>query len=166
MGDDENSGHAAYLAEAVALSAESLQRAGTQPFGAVVVMNGRVVGRGLNQSTATFDPTSHGETEAIRDACRNLGTLDLTGATIYASCEPCPICRATIAATNIAHLYYAASLADSRPLMADVPVKARARTDIARMKAVAGGGGDLPVTHLPSAEAVDVIRRWAAANGG
>ena len=59
-----------WIAEAVALSATALDRPGTEPFGALVVRDGEVVGRGLNHSRANMDPTSHGETEAIRDACR------------------------------------------------------------------------------------------------
>ena len=60
------------------------------PFGAVIVKDGNIVGRGWNQVTSANDPTAHAEVMAIRDACRNLATFHLEGCEIYASCEPCP----------------------------------------------------------------------------
>ena len=62
------------------------------PFGAVIVKDGKIVGRGHNRVLAAQDPTCHAEIEAIRDACRNLGTRDLSGCEIYTSCYPCPMC--------------------------------------------------------------------------
>lgn len=62
------------------------------PFGAVVVRRGEVVGEGANRVTASCDPTAHAEVVAIRDACRRLESFSLAGATLYASCEPCPLC--------------------------------------------------------------------------
>jgi len=59
------------------------------------------------------DPTAHGEVEAIRDACRRLKTLDLSGAELYTSCEPCPMCTSVIYLANISKLYYAASAEDT-----------------------------------------------------
>ena len=61
-----------FMQRALALSAQALDTPGTEPFGAVVVKDGRIVGEGFNHSVAHWDPTSHGETEAIRDACRRL----------------------------------------------------------------------------------------------
>lgn len=89
----------AFMRRAVAISAEALTTPGTEPFGAVVVRDGRIVGEGINRSLQNFDPTSHGETEAIRDACRNLATVDLTGCELYTSCEPCPLCVAAMMRT-------------------------------------------------------------------
>lgn len=158
--------HEEFLREAVALAGESVNREGTQPFGAVVVKDGRIVGRGINQSGALLDPTSHGETEAIRDACRTLGTLDLSGTTLYASCEPCPICRATVAATRIAAVYYAVSSEEANDILSVVPPTVRRRSDIARMRAIAGGGGDLPTTLIETPGAREVLRRWAEHRSG
>ena len=81
-----------FMRRAIELSAQAIEREGAWPYGAVVVKDGRVVGEGLNQSGKNFDPTSHGEIEAIRDACRKLGTTDLTETDLYSSCEPCPLC--------------------------------------------------------------------------
>ena len=61
-----------FMRRAIELSAQALDKPGARPYGAVVVKDGTIVGEGLNQSAKNFDPTSHGEVEAIRDACRNL----------------------------------------------------------------------------------------------
>ena len=81
-----------FMRRAIELSTQALDEPGARPYGAVVVKDGRIVGEGLNQSAKNFDPTSHGEVEAIRDACRNLKTTDLSGADLYTSCEPCSVC--------------------------------------------------------------------------
>lgn len=76
------------------------------PFGAVVVKDGEIVGRGSNHVLANNDPTAHAEVTAIRDACKNLGTYDLTGCEIYTSCYPCPMCLSAIIWANIKKVYY------------------------------------------------------------
>ena len=86
---------------------------GARPYGAVVVKDGKIVGEGLNQSAKNFDPTSHGEVEAIRDACRNLKTTDLSGCELYTSCEPCSVCVATMIMAGIGRMYYGATLDQS-----------------------------------------------------
>ena len=85
-----------FMRRAIELSARALDTPGARPYGAVVVKDGRIVGEGLNESAKNFDPTSHGEVEAIRDACRNLKTTDLSGTDLYTSCEPCSVCVATM----------------------------------------------------------------------
>lgn len=62
------------------------------PFGAVIVQEGKVVGTGVNRVTASKDPTAHAEMQAIRNACSNLGSFQLTDCEVYTSCEPCPMC--------------------------------------------------------------------------
>lgn len=66
------------------------------PFGAIVVKDGKIVGRGNNKVTSTNDPTAHAEVVAIRDACKNLKTFQLDNCVIYTSCEPCPMCLGAI----------------------------------------------------------------------
>ena len=69
--------------------------AGTNgPFGAVVVRDDTIIGEGWNQVVAGNDPTAHAEIVAIRQACRTIGCHDLSGARLFASCEPCPMCLA------------------------------------------------------------------------
>ena len=85
----------AFMRRAIQLSRENVQRNGG-PFGAVIVKDGRVVGEGFNRVTASNDPTAHAEVVAIRAACAHLNTFDLSGAEIYSSCEPCPMCLSAI----------------------------------------------------------------------
>ncbi|GGB83429.1 cytosine deaminase [Knoellia flava TL1] len=83
--------HQTFLDRAVDLAIANVADGGG-PFGAVVVRDGVVVGEGANRVTATLDPTAHAEVVAIRAACRAAGDFSLVGATVYASCEPCPLC--------------------------------------------------------------------------
>ena len=80
------------------------------PFGAVIVKDGKIVGRGHNRVLIKHDPTCHAEVEAIRDACQNLGTHDLTGCELYTSCYPCPMCLSATIWANIKKVYYGTQL--------------------------------------------------------
>jgi tRNA(Arg) A34 adenosine deaminase TadA len=102
-----------FIDEAIQLSLESVRGGTGGPFGAVVVKDGRIVGRGGNQVTSTNDPTAHAEIIAIRDACRNLGSYHLRGAEIYTSCEPCPMCLAAIYWARLERVYYALTRLDA-----------------------------------------------------
>ncbi len=82
-----------YVRQALALASAAAANGGG-PFGAVIVRRGVVLGTGTNDVVGQADPTAHAEVVAIRDACRRLGTHELTGATVYTSCEPCPMCLA------------------------------------------------------------------------
>ena len=88
--------------------------AGQSPFGACVVRDGVVVAQGHNLVWAETDITAHGEIVTIRKACRELGTIDLSGATLYSTCEPCPMCFAAIHWARFARLVYGASIADAQ----------------------------------------------------
>lgn len=101
-----------FLQEALALAAENPARGGG-PFAALVVCDGVVLGRGTNRVTAQNDPTAHAEVEAIRAACRRLESHQLSGCTIYASCEPCPMCLGAIYWARPARVVYAATRADA-----------------------------------------------------
>lgn len=76
------------------------------PFGAVVIKNETVVGIGHNQVVENNDPSAHAEIQAIRDACKNLNTFDLSGCELYTSCFPCPMCLSAIIWANIKTVYY------------------------------------------------------------
>ena len=154
------------LRRAIALSAEAAATPGSEPFGAVVARDGQVVGEGFNRSRSLLDPTSHGETEAIRDACRRLGTLDLSGCVLFSSCEPCALCVAAMEIAGIARVVYAASLADSARVLAGVPRDRRRGGDVAALRREAGapiGQGRMPARRALVAEAVAVLEAWAAA---
>ena len=102
-----------YMQEAISLANENVHNGKGGPFGAVVVKDGVVVGRGGNRVTTSNDPTAHAEIVAIREATKKLGTFDLSGCDIYASCEPCPMCLGAIYWAHIDKLYYAATKDDA-----------------------------------------------------
>lgn len=83
------------------------------PFGAVVVKDDQIVGRGHNCVPSTNDPTAHAEVNAIRNACQTLNTFNLKGCVIYTSCEPCPMCLAAIYWARLDKVYYAANQEDA-----------------------------------------------------
>ncbi|MBR2828816.1 MAG: nucleoside deaminase, partial [Bacilli bacterium] len=83
------------------------------PFGAVVVKDDKIIGRGSNHVLGHKDPTAHAEIEAIRDACKTIDSYDLTGCTIYTTCYPCPMCMSAIIWSNIKKVYYGNSKIDA-----------------------------------------------------
>jgi guanine deaminase len=101
------------MREAIRLSKDKMEAGEGGPFGAVVVREGNIVGRGWNRVTSANDPTAHAEVEAIRDACETLGIFSLEGCEIYSSCEPCPMCLAAIYWARLDALYFAASRDDA-----------------------------------------------------
>ena len=101
-----------FMRLAIKKSLESVDTGGG-PFGAVVVKDGEVVAVASNSVTLDNDPTAHAEVNAIRMACKKLGTFDLSGCEIYASCEPCPMCLASIYWARIGKLYYANTKVDA-----------------------------------------------------
>ena len=101
-----------FLDMAIAESEKSVKK-GSSPFGAVVARGGIVIARTHNTVVPKSDPTAHAEVNAIRLACKKLGTFNLSGCDLYTSCEPCPMCLAAIAWANISHVYYAADRNDA-----------------------------------------------------
>lgn len=104
--------HEEYMVEAISLAIENIDNNGG-PFGAVIVKDGNIVGVGTNRVTANNDPTAHAEVMAIRAACKQLGTFNLEGCTIYSSCEPCPMCLSAIYWAGITELYYGCNKVDA-----------------------------------------------------
>ena len=103
---------ARHLARAIEIATENVRNAGG-PFGAVVVSADGQVFEGVNRVTADLDPSAHAEVVAIRRACQGLGTFDLTGATLYTSCEPCPMCLGTALWARVDRVYFAADREDA-----------------------------------------------------
>jgi len=83
------------------------------PFGAVVVMDGKIIGKGGNRVLMQNDPTAHAEITAIRKACKNISNFDLSGAILYATCEPCPMCFSAIYWANIKTIYFTSTRLDA-----------------------------------------------------
>jgi tRNA(Arg) A34 adenosine deaminase TadA len=89
---------------------------GGGPFGAVIVKDGIEIGKGHNRVVPDKDPTQHAEIVAIRDACRNIDSFDLSGSVLYTSCEPCPMCLAAIYWARIETVYYGNTREDAREI--------------------------------------------------
>lgn len=102
-----------HLARAVALSRQSMAAGAGGPFGAVIVRGAEILAEGWNQVTSTNDPTAHAEVVAIRRACQVTGDFALEGATLYASCEPCPMCLASAYWARLSRIVYANTRKDA-----------------------------------------------------
>ena len=101
------------MREAIRLARDKMRRGDGGPFGAVVVRGGKIIARGWNRVTSANDPTAHAEVNAIRAACRKLGTFQLDDCELYASCEPCPMCLAAIYWARFRKVYYAGTRRDA-----------------------------------------------------
>ena len=86
------------------------------PFGAVVVKDGKVIAKGHNKVLLNNDPTCHGEIDAIRKACKKLGTFDLDGCEIYTTGYPCPMCFGAIMWSSIDRIYYGCDLKENEEI--------------------------------------------------
>lgn len=100
-----------FMDKAIEIAKENVENGTGGPFGAVVVKNGEIVAASANTVTPSNDPTAHAEVNAIREACRKMGTYQLSGCEIYASCEPCPMCLGAIYWARPDKLYYASNQA-------------------------------------------------------
>jgi len=147
--------HEDFMRRAIALSREHMEAGHGGPFGAVVVKDGKVIGEGWNQVTSANDPTAHAEVMAIREACRNLGTFDLSGAAIYASSEPCPMCLGAIYWARLECVYFANSRTDVAAISFD---DARLYDEISAPPEKRS----LPMIRLLAEEALEVFEAWRA----
>ena len=152
---DPDETDATHLARAVALSREPMLAGEGGPFGAVVVRDGRVLAEGWNRVTSTNDPTAHAEVVAIRLACAAIGDFSLDGATLYASCEPCPMCLASAYWARVARIVYANTRAEAAAIGFDdaliydeIPKAPEARR--------------IPMRHAPSPDARAIFAAWLA----
>lgn len=102
-----------FMLEAIRLSEKAVAQNEGGPFGCIVVKDNEIVGRGNNKVTSTNDPTAHAEVVAIRDACNNLDTFQLSECEIYTSCEPCPMCMGAIYWARPARVYFANTRSDA-----------------------------------------------------
>ena len=149
MSDDDQK----FLDLAARLSRKGMSNLAGGPFGAVIVKDGAVIGEGWNEVTTEFDPTAHGEVNAIRRACKALGSFSLQGSTIYSSCEPCPMCLGAIYWARLDRLVFANTRWDAAEIGFDddwiyqeVPKPLAERL--------------IPTFHMPNAEAKAVFTEW------
>ena len=107
------------MQEAIRLSIENVTSGKGGPFGAVIVKDGVIIARGVNEVTSSDDPTAHAEVVAIRNACKALGTFQLDGCEIYTSCEPCPMCLGAIYWARPDKMYFANTKKDAADILFD-----------------------------------------------
>ena len=142
-----------FLKLAIDLAADKSRSGRNGPFGALVVKGGRVVGRGWNRVVEKADPTAHAEIAAIRQACRRLRTHVLAGCTLYASCEPCPMCLAAIYWARIDRVVFACTRRDAAAAGFD-------DERIYRELAKPFGKRKIPFVHRMRPDAIRVLRDW------
>lgn len=100
-----------FMVEAIALARQNIADGG-RPFGAILVRDGRIIARGVNETHRTSAPTAHAELLALRDAGRTANNPDLRGTVMYASGHPCPMCMAAMHLAGVDHIYFAYSTED------------------------------------------------------
>lgn len=105
--------HREFLREAIRLADENVRSGEGGPFACLIVRDGTVIARGTNLVTGTNDPTAHAEVVAIRRACQAIGSFQLSGCDVYASCEPCPMCLGALYWARPARVFFAADHADA-----------------------------------------------------
>ena len=108
-----------FMREAIRLSIENVTSGNGGPFGCVIVKNGEIIARGVNNVTSHNDPTAHAEVTAIRNACKELGTFQLDDCEIYTSCEPCPMCLGAIYWARPNKMFYANTKKDAADIEFD-----------------------------------------------
>ena len=104
-----------FMLRAITLSIESVKTGGG-PVGSVIAKDNKIISEGFNRVTTTNDPTAHGEIVAIRAACKKLNNFNLSGSTLYSSCEPCPMCLSAIYWARIDKVYYANTRKDAQKI--------------------------------------------------
>ncbi|MBR3163288.1 MAG: nucleoside deaminase [Clostridia bacterium] len=105
-----------YMKIAKELSEDNLKTNVGGPFGACVVKNGKIIGKGSNHVLSNNDPTAHAEIIAIREACKNIGSYDLSNCELYTSCYPCPMCLSAVIWANIDKVYYGNTKEDAEKI--------------------------------------------------
>lgn len=141
-----------FMQMAIDLSIENIDSGGG-PFGAVIVQDGKVVAKGANRVVPNNDPTAHAEVMAIRNACRELNTFDLSGATVYSSCEPCPMCLSALYWTGVERICYANTKRDAAAIdFDDSFIYDQLRLDYDRRS--------IHCEHFMREEAMEAFRKW------
>jgi guanine deaminase len=142
-----------FMLEAIRYSMHGIQNNEGGPFGCIVVKGEEVVGRGNNKVTSSNDPTAHAEVTAIRDACKNLNTFQLTDCEIYTSCEPCPMCLGAIYWARPKAVYYANTRIDAASIGFDDSM-------IYDELAAPFNKRKIPIIQLGREEALKVFQAW------
>ncbi len=147
-----------FMERAVELAVSNVKHGG-QPFGAVLVKDGEVVAEGVNELHHTYDISAHAELVAIRQVQQKLQTNDLSGYTMYASGEPCPMCLTAMYFASIDQVYYGASVEDAAEI--GLTTSKRIYEDLRKSKTERS----LPTTQMPLREGQkDPMKLWEEGN--
>src|SRR5580698_7159669 len=142
-----------FMREAIHLSRQKMRANQGGPFGAIIVRNGKIVGRGWNRVLATNDPTAHAEISAIRDACKKLNRFHLADCELYTSCEPCPMCLGAVYWARLKTVFYANTRRDAAGIQFDDSlIYDEVRLPLTRRK--------IPMKPLLRREALEVFVEW------
>jgi guanine deaminase len=143
-----------FMDAAIALSFEAMRSKRGGPYGAVVVKEGEIIGRGMNEVTSLNDPSAHAELTAIRQACQTLQQWHLEGCELYTSCEPCPMCMGAIYWARLQRVYYG----NSKEVAAQFGFNSEYFYDeLAKPR----GQRQMPMFPLMAAEAIAAFEEWA-----
>lgn len=142
-----------FMTEAIELSQYALDHDAGGPFGAVVVKDNQVIGRGYNQVTSKNDPTAHAEIVAIREACKHTSQFKLEGSVLYSSCEPCPMCLSAAYWARIETVVYANSRGDAAAVGFDDNL-------FYREMAIPMNKRSIKMEHSPNNQAKIVFDNW------
>lgn len=142
-----------FLERAIELSRKGIEDGHGGPFGCVVVKDNTIIGEGWNMVTSTNDPTAHAEVMAIRNACKNLDTYQLTDCDIYTSCEPCPMCLGAIYWARPKRVIYANTKTEAAAIEFD---------DDFIYKEINAAMHDrkIPFIHVPHNKAKEIFQQW------
>lgn len=138
---------------AIGLAVDNVKHGGG-PFGALIARNGEIISEGINRVTDNNDPTAHAEVQAIRAACAKLGTFDLSGCTIYSSCEPCPMCLGAIYWAHLDKVFFAGTRVDAAKAGFDDQM---IYDEIAKPVS----GRDVPFKHIDAPSCLAPFEAWA-----
>ena len=145
--------HTYFMQEAIRLAKRGVNEGEGGPFGAVVVKDGQIIGRGNNQVLSSNDPTAHAEVVAIRDACKTLGHYQLDDCILYTSCEPCPMCLGAIYWARPKVFYYACTRQDAANINFDddfIYKEINLDPDLR----------SIPATNILRTEALEAFKLW------
>jgi tRNA(Arg) A34 adenosine deaminase TadA len=144
-----------FLARAIELARQGSESGDGGPFGAVIVHDGRIIAEGWNRVIASHDPTAHAEIAAIRTACAGTGHFHLTGCTLYASSEPCPMCLSAAYWAHIDRIVFANSRAEAAAIgFCDDELYSELNRHFSSRSIV--------MEHLPLTGSLEPMERWAA----
>jgi len=147
-----------FLEKAIELSRKGMQSGRGGPFGCVVVMGDEVVGEGSNMVTSSNDPTAHAEVVAIRNACKKLGTYQLSGCEIFTSCEPCPMCLGAIYWARPKRVVYANTRQEAAAIgFDDEFIYSEINAEMINRK--------IPFIHLSHPGAMEIFELWKGWEG-